>query len=401
MENTVRKTCRLCNSGDLEFVLSIGEQFINDFPDSPSQKGRNGKCPLDIVHCKKCDLFQLRHTAPQELLYSRHYWYKSGINNTIKNDLREIATIALEIAEVKPDEIILDIGANDGTMLRNLEGKAVTVGCEPASNLQEELRRNCTYVIPDFWTLENYNRLGLAKAKVITALGMFYDMENPNQFIRDAAAVLASDGVFIAQLMTLKPMLQNNDLGNICHEHLEYYTYRSLRYLFENNGLEIFRIEENSINGGSYRIFARHLSSGSIDFEENYTANDLHAFKERLDKNRDRTMEYIKMAKLQNKQIFAYGASTKGNCILQYFNLGNDLITAVADKNPEKHGKYTLTDIPIISEEEAREAADIFMILPFGFTEEFIQREIEWLKAGGIFIVPLPEFREITIRNLQ
>ncbi len=401
MENIERKTCRLCGFDKLVHVISIGEQFINDFPDHPSQKGRNGKCPLDVVHCKNCDLFQLRHTAPQELLYSRHYWYKSGISETIKRDLKEIADVASKIVNLTTKDVVLDIGANDGTMLSNLAGKAITVGCEPASNLQDELRTRCTHVIPDFWNVENYEKLGLPKAKVITALGMFYDMEDPNQFIRDASKILAKDGVFIAQLMTLKPMLNNNDLGNICHEHLEYYTYRSLKYLFEHNGLEIYKIEENSINGGSYRIFARHLDKGSIDFAENYTAKDLYAFKERLDENRALCKAYIKKAVSEGKKIYAYGASTKGNCILQYYDIGNDEIIAVADKNPEKWGKYTLTDIPIISEDQARKAADIFLILPFGFTDEFVRRETDWLASGGTFIVPLPNFREITIRDVR
>lgn len=395
MENIERKTCRLCNSDKLEYVISIGDQYINDFPDHPSKKGRNGRCPLDVIHCKNCDLFQLRHTAPQELLYSRHYWYKSGINDTIKRDLKEISEVASRIVNLKSDDVVLDIGANDGTMLGNLKGKAITVGCEPASNLQNELRNNCSHVIHDFWTYENYQKLGLPKARVITALGMFYDMEDPNQFIRDAARALAEDGVFIAQLMTLKPMLENNDLGNICHEHLEYYTYNSLKYLFENNGLEIYKIEENSINGGSYRIFGRHLNKGSIDFPENYTVKDLYLFKERLDKNRELCRAYIAKAVAAGKKVYGYGASTKGNCILQYYDLGASDIVAVADKNPEKWGKYTLTDIPIVSEDEGREKADVFLILPFGFTEEFVRREKEWLDSGGTFIVPLPDFREI------
>jgi hypothetical protein len=400
VENIVRTTCRLCGAGRLEDVISIGEQYINDFPEHPSRKGRNGKCPLEIVHCRQCDLFQLRHTAPQELLYSRHYWYRSGINDTIRRDLAEIADLAGKLVKLTPDDVVLDIGANDGTMLANLAGKAITVGCEPAANLHDALKANCTYMIPDFWSLEQYRKLGLPQAKVITALGMFYDMEDPNQFIRDAALALAEDGVFIAQLMTLKPMLESNDLGNICHEHLEYYTYRSLVYLFERNGLEIYKVEENGINGGSYRIFARHLSGGSIDFPENYSVKDLYAFKQRLDKNRDLCKAYIRKAVAAGKKIYGYGASTKGNCILQYYGLGREEIVAIADKNPEKWGKYTLTDIPIVSEDSARADADVFLILPFGFTSEFVRREAEWLRSGGTFIVPLPNFREITGRDV-
>jgi hypothetical protein len=400
MKNITRKTCRLCGAGNLKDIISIGEQYINDFPPSPEEKGRNGKCPLDVVLCENCSLFQLRHTAPQELLYARHYWYKSGINDTIRQDLEGLAEVAAAMVHLKPGEIFLDIGANDGTLLSNLKGKAIRVGCEPADNLIGELQTNSEHIIHDFWNREAYAKLGIGKAKVITAIGMFYDMEDPSQFIRDAAAVLDPNGVFIAQLMTLKPMLEQNDVGNICHEHLEFYTYESLKFLFEHNGLEIFKVEENSINGGSYRIFARHFSQGSIDYPENYSEQDLHEFMRRLEERRRLCLDYIQNCVKEGKKVYAYGASTKGNVILQYFGLDNTLITAVADKNPEKWGKYTLTDIPIISEEEGRAGADVFLVLPYSFIEEFVRREQDWLKKGGEFIVPLPEFKIITGEGL-
>jgi NDP-4-keto-2,6-dideoxyhexose 3-C-methyltransferase len=395
MENSTRTTCRLCGSDRLKDIISIGEQYINDFPPSPAEKGRNGKCPLDVVLCENCSLFQLRHTAPQELLYARHYWYKSGINDTIRQDLRGITEVARSMVDLKPDDVFLDIGANDGTLLSNLSGKAIRVGCEPADNLVDELRNNADYVIHDFWSREAYDGLGLKRAKVITAIGMFYDMEDPNQFIRDAATVLDPDGIFIAQLMTLKPMLDQNDVGNICHEHLEYYTFKSLKFLFENNGLEIFKVEENSINGGSYRLFARHLRTGSIDYFEEYSEAELYAFRDRLEKQRKLCVDYIKGCVAAGKKVYIYGASTKGNVILQYYGLDNTLITAAADKNSLKWGAYTLTDIPIVSEDEGRANADAFLILPYSFVDEFARRESDWLNNGGEFIVPLPEFRII------
>jgi NDP-4-keto-2,6-dideoxyhexose 3-C-methyltransferase len=395
MKNILRTTCRLCNSSSLRDVISIGDQFINDFPATPADKGRNGKCPLDLIVCDFCSLFQLRHTAPQELLYARHYWYKSGINSTIKKDLKSIADEITQIVTLKPDEVVLDIGANDGTLLSNLSGKAIRVGCEPATNLQSELRTNCEYMIGDFWDKKQYEKLSLKKAKVITAIGMFYDMEDPNQFIRDAASVLAPDGVFVAQLMTLKPMLQQNDVGNICHEHLEYYTYKSLRYLFEKNGLEIFEVRENNINGGSYRLYARHFQKGSVNYTEDLDISDLYLFRDRLERERKLCVDYITNAVKDGKRVFAYGASTKGNVILQYYGLDSKFISGAADLNPDKWGKHTLTDIPIVSEEEGRKNADIFLVLPYGFIEEFVQRESDWLESGGEFLVPLPEFRII------
>lgn len=395
LRNIFRTSCRLCGSAPLKDVFSLGEQYINDFPSSPQEKGRNGKCPLEIVLCDHCSLFQLRHTAPQELLYSRHYWYKSGINDTIRLDLKMIADTAARAVNLRPDDVFLDIGANDGTLLGYLKGCAIRIGCEPATNLLADLRTNAEYVIGDFWTKANYDKLGVGKAKAITAVGMFYDMEDPNQFIRDAAQVLAPGGVFIAQLMTLKPMLEQNDVGNICHEHLEYYSYRSLKYLFETNGLEIYDVQENAINGGSYRLFARHLVNGSIDYQENCSEDDLYRFGGRVERQRRLCVSYIKQAVKDGKRVYVYGASTKGNVILQYYGLDHKLIDGAADRNPLKWGKYTLTDIPIVPEDEGRAKADIFLVLPYGFIDEFVRRESAWLKAGGEFVVPLPEFRVI------
>jgi NDP-4-keto-2,6-dideoxyhexose 3-C-methyltransferase len=263
------------------------------------------------------------------------------------------------------------------------------------------LRENADYVMHDFWNYDRYQELagqwGLGKAKVITAIGMFYDLEDPNQFIGDARKALAEDGIFVAQLMCLASMIEKNDVGNICHEHLEYYSLESLKYLFERNGLEIFRIEENDVNGGSYRIFGRHYNGTGISFDEKYTLDDILAFSRRVQENRDRCVEFITQEVRNGKRVYVYGASTKGNVILQYYGLDSKLITAAAERSPEKWGKYTVgTWIPIVSEEEARRAKpDYFLVLPWAFLREFYERERAWREGGGRFLVPLPEFRVV------
>jgi len=397
METTTRTTCRLCGSSDLHDIFSVGDQYINDFV--PEERiGKGLRAPLDLVMCRNCSLLQLRHTAPQELLYARHYWYRSGVTDTMRQALRDITAEIEQMVPLQAGDVVLDIGANDGTMLASYEVPGlVRVGCEPADNLVEQLRGNADHVIHDFWTFERYAELALPKAKVVTAIGMFYDLEEPNQFIRDAQRVLADDGVFVAQLMCLTPMLEKNDLGNICHEHLEYYSLESLKYLFEQNGLEMFRIEENEVNGGSYRIFARHYRGTGIAFSERVTVDDLMAFSERLRRNRDACVNFVRAEVAKGKTVYVYGASTKGNVILQYYGLDASLITAASERSPEKWGKYTIGSwIPIVSEEEARKAKpDYFLVLPWAFFDEFYRREQEWREGGGKFIVPLPEFRVV------
>jgi len=408
---TERKTCRICDSDKLSFVFSIGNLWVNNFIDKEDE-GKGIKAPLDLVYCNNCSLLQLKHTAPQELLYSRFYWYKSGVTDTMKNQLREISAKVEKFFNLKDDDVVLDIGSNDGTLLRSYELPNITlVGVEPADNLVNEGKVGLSHFIHDFWNYESYFKVVGKKAKVITALGMFYDMENPNQFINDVAKALDENGIFIAQLMCLKNMIDSNDVGNICHEHLEFYSFASLEYLFEKNGLEIFDIEINNVNGGSYRLYAR-LKGSNVEGEkgglervqkvkdDEKDIKDIktyHDFYKRIEDNKNKCVEFIKKEVQKGKKVWVYGASTKGNTILQYYGLNSDLIEGASERTPSKWGKYTIGSmIPIYSEEKAREVnPDYFLVLPFAFFNEFYQREKEWRSKGGKFIVPLPEFRVV------
>ena len=328
----------------------------------------------------------------------------------MKKHLRDITSSVEQRFNLKEGDIVLDIGSNDGTMLRSYQVPGIiTVGVEPASNLKEEGKQGISHFINDFWNREAWTKeMQDKKAKIITAIGMFYDMEDPNQFIKDAADTLTDDGVFIAQLMCLQNMLDTNDVGNICHEHLEYYSFKSLEHLFNQNGLEIFDVEINEVNGGSYRLFAKKKGSqvSSENGEENIkkvkqdeaNLQDKQTyidFFNRLEENKKACVDFIKQEVAKGKKVWVYGASTKGNTILQYYGLDNELIEAASERTPAKWGKYTIgTLIPIVSEEEARKAQpDYFLVLPYTFIKEFYEREKEWREKGGKFIVPLPEFK--------
>ena len=392
---TVRHICRVCGSDNLTPLFSIGNLYISTFVKSPSEN--IGRAPLELIWCNNCTLVQLKHTAPQELLYSGHYWYHSGLNQVIIDDLEEISRVSMSLVDLEDGDIILDIGANDGTLLSFYPSRYTRVGCEPATNLIRELEENCEIVIPDFWEYNKYlENVGGKKAKIITAIGMFYDMEDPNQFIRDAADVLDDDGVFVAQLMTSKKMLEKNDVGNICHEHIEYYSYESLKYLFENNGLEIFRVEENSINGGSYRLFARKFKNGSIDYPENITKQSYIDFSRCIEENKIKCVELIKKLNHEGKRVYGYGASTKGNTLLQYYGLGPKDIKGIAEISTEKFGKYTVgSGIPIVNEKEIKNQADYFLVLPYAFRESFLRNNKNWMDNGGKFIFALPELEVV------
>ena len=395
------KKCLLCKGSNLVSLFNVGNLFVSNFVKKKEIK-KGIKSPLNLLYCKNCTLIQLSHIAPQELMYRRFYWYKSGVTKIMKDALKNIYSESLKHINLKKSDVVLDIGANDGTLLKYYKRNGFrTIGCEPANNLKKELRLNCDHVINNFWSYKELNQIltkkKLKKPKIITAIGMFYDLEEPNKFISDAAKSLDDNGIFIAQLMCLKSMIKQNDLGNICHEHIEFYSLKSLKYLFENNGMEIFKIEENDINGGSYRIYCRKYKKGSIKLNSENVLSLMKKFVSRVKKNKRDIVSFVNKQLKKNKKIFLYGASTKGNTFLQYYNLDRKKIPYAAERTPAKWGRYTIrTGIKIIPENEARNLnPDYFLVTPWAFIKEFIKREKNWLKGGGKFIVPFPKLKII------
>ncbi len=393
--------CLLCANKKLKKLFYLGNFYVSNFVNKKNIKKGNIRCPLNLLYCSNCSLIQLSHIAPQELMYRRFYWYKSGVTKTMRDGLKELYLSSLKYVKIKKKDTVLDIGANDGTLLKYYKKNYTTIGCEPAKNLTKSLKKNCKFVLDNFWSYDNFLKIikknNLKKPKIITAIGMFYDLEDPNKFINDAALALHDDGIFVAQLMCLKSMIDKNDIGNICHEHIEFYSLKSLKYLFERNGLEIFKIEENDINGGSYRIYCRKLLRGSIKLNKENILSMMKKFIKRAKKNREQMINFIKQERKKGKKIYLYGASTKGNTLLQYYNLNHSSIPYAAERSSEKWGKYTVgSGIKIISENKARELnPDYFLVTPWGFIKEFKKRESNWLKKGGKFIVPFPNLRII------
>jgi len=393
--------CLLCKHNHLKSLFNVGNLYVSNFV-SKKEIFKGVKSPLDLLYCKKCTLIQLSHLAPQEIMYRRFYWYKSGVTKTMRDGLKELYLDCVKKAKLKKNDIVLDIGANDGTLLKYFKkSEFKTIGCEPAKNLKEELKKNCTFLINNFWSRKELFKIlkknKLKKPKLITAIGMFYDLKDPNKFIRDAANSLSEDGIFVAQLMSLKSMIEKNDLGNICHEHIEFYSFSSIKYLFEKNGLEIFKISKNEINGGSYRFYCRKFKTGSIKLPNENVLKMMKNFVQRVIDNKNKTLRFIKAQHKAGKKIFLYGASTKGNTVLQYYGLNEKIIPYAAERSPFKWGKYTIgSGIKIISEKEAKKLKpDFFFVTPWGFIKEFINREKKWLNEGGKFIVPFPNMKVI------
>jgi len=411
-ENFEIKKCRSCNSNNLSPIISLGNQYVTNFIESEEEQ--KGRVPLDLVLCEKCKLLQLKHNAPPELMWNEQYWYKSGISMTIREDLRDIAEKSEKIANLKDKDIAIDIGCNDGTLLNFYKNRNLTlIGFEPSKNVAKEARLKGFNVINNFFNAEDFKReFGDRKAKIITAISMFYDLEDPNKFLKDIKEVLDKNGLFVIQQNYLLTMLENNAFDNICHEHREYYSLISFNNLLDKNGLEVFDIGQNSINGGSIRTYIRIKGNTSLkgfmgsedrirNVMEKEKASKLDTlepylkFASRIDKIKTDLMNFLRKEKERGKNIWIYGASTRGNVILQYFGLGPEMIDAIADKNSDKWGKMTIGSlIPITSPEKMREAnPDYLLVNTWHFFDEIVDQERDWFDKGGTFVVALPKFK--------
>lgn len=413
-------TCRVCASNYLTSILSLGDLYVSDFPDIQDKK-KGIKAPLELVLCNikdgGCGLLQLRHTVSDEAMY-RNYWYRSGINKTMTDELNAIAGKVTAIANLKAGDCVIDIGANDGTLLRGYKVPGLrTIGFEPARNLEQFGKEGTTKIIVDFFSESAWvKEFGGIKASAISAVGMFYDLDDPNTFVSDIAKCLEDDGVLVIQMMYLPSFLERNAFDGICHEHLEYYSLLSLENLLKRHALEVFDIEmREQINEGSVRIYIKKVGKGgalrvldgatervaamrvreaSLGLDDKQTYDSLV---KRIIDTKEKVVSFIRQEVARGKKVHGYAASTKGNTTLQFYDLTPDLVEAIADRNPVKWGKFTSGMlIPVISEEDSRaQKPDYYFILAWHFLPEFISREAEFLKQGGKFIVPMPEFRVI------
>ena len=407
--------CRVCQSKNLTDVLSLGDLAVSDFVDDPMAEP-GIKAPLELVLCDAerggCGLLQLRHTVSSEAMY-RNYWYRSGINQTMTNELADIAADAARAANLQAGDFVIDIGANDGTLLRGYKVVGLnTVGFEPAHNLYEYGKDGTTKIIVDFFNQSAWTAVfGQTKAKAITAIGMFYDLDDPNTFVADVCHCLHDQGVFIIQMMYMPFALERNAFDGICHEHLEYYTMSSLEKLLARHNLEVFDVQmREEINEGSVRFYIRKKHVGQAACaasharvvqlrlaEDKLGLKELSTYEalgERIQDARQKTLDFLRQEKAKGKTIHGYAASTKGNTTLQYYGITTELVDAIADRNPTKWGKYTVASgIPIISEEESRgNQPDYYFVLAWHFLPEFVKREEKFLKRGGKFIVSMPNF---------
>jgi cyclopropane fatty-acyl-phospholipid synthase-like methyltransferase len=399
--------CRLCKSSNFKSVLDLGQQHLTGvFPKSPTSDITIG--PLSLVWCNECNLLQLEHSFDPNEMYGDNYGYRSGLNRMMIEHLSSKVELLCKQFSVSAGDSVLDIGSNDATLLKSYKIKGLKkTGIDPTAGKFSEFYTSDIRLIDNFFTASN---VGKEKFKIITAISMFYDLEDPLSFVRDISSVLAKDGVWHFEQSYMPSMLRMNSYDTICHEHIEYYSLTPVKIILEKCGLRIIDVKMNAVNGGSFAVTACHenalfpsnepLIDWLLEQERSMGVNSLTPFvdfKKKVFQHKHDLKDLLIKLKHAGKVVHGYGASTKGNVLLQFCDITPNEIPFISEINTEKFGHFTPgTNIPIISDKESKGMnPDYYLVLPWHFKSGILKNEKEFLKHGGSLILPFPEIEII------
>lgn len=413
MSDKVKKIegCRISGSKNLVKVLELGEHVLTGvFPKNKHENITSG--PLDLVWCPDSGLLQLSHSYDLNEMYGDNYGYRSGLNDSMVQHLSNKVEHLTRLRPLNKGDIVLDIGSNDATLLKAYKVVGLNrIGIDPTGEKFKKFYDSDIFLVIDFFNADCYtSKFGDKKASIVTSISMFYDLEKPLDFVCDIQKILDKDGIWHFEQSYMPSMLRTTSYDTVCHEHLEYYSLEVVKNLVESSGLKIIDVQMNGVNGGSFGVTVSHADSkmkvnnALIDWllgQESRmglnTPKPYLEFQDRVIRHRDDLVRLIKSLKGDGKRIAAYGASTKGNVLLQFCGLTDQDIMCVAEVNPEKFGSFTPgTLIPILSEAEVRAMKpDYMLVLPWHFRDSIIRREANYLASGGKLIFPLPEIEII------
>ena len=403
------KKCRSCNNGNLKPAFDIGVQkFTGVFLKTKNEKVPEGS--LALVFCDNCNLLQLQNSFDPNIMYGSNYGYMSSLNQSMVNHLKVKAEKINRLINLNPGDIIMDIGSNDGTFLKFFSKKLKLIGVDPTMKKLKNYYRKDIIKVPNFFSKSNISKIINKKIKVVLSISMFYDLEDPVNFAQEIFETLDDNGIWHLEQSYMPLMLKNNSYDTICHEHLEYYSLKSIKYIFDKVGFKIIDLQFNDINGGSFAITVAKKKSKFkeasiiVDWllkkEDLFKYNNLSSFKKffiDIEKHKIIFRDLLLNLKDSKKKVIGYGASTKGNVILQYCNINQELIPYIAEVNKFKHGRYTPgSKIKIISEQQAKKMnPDYFIVFPWHFKNFIINKEKKFIKREKKIIFPLPDIEII------
>jgi len=415
MAYEVVEYCRICGNKEFLSILHLGEQALTGvFPRSLVEPIEAG--PVELVKCDEanggCGLVQLRQSYAPDAMYGDNYGYRSGLNASMVRHLQRRVGQAVAVAKPDPGSVILDIGSNDSTTLQAYpENSLRLVGMDPTGRKFSHFYPKHITLIPDYFSARAFREnLNGAKASIVTSIAMFYDLESPQAFMDEVHQILDDEGIWVFEQSYLPTMLDNNGYDTICHEHLSYYALAQIKWMADRTGFKILDVEVNDVNGGSFCVTVAKDSSSYtarterveslLAMEEEKGINTLRpfeAFRHRVLQHRNELSSFLDAVVNRGEKIYGYGASTKGNVLLQFCGITRRTIPAIAEINEDKFGAFTPhTLIPIYSEAQVRKERPAYLlVLPWHFREGIVQREAEYLAGGGKLVFPLPELQVV------
>ena len=392
----------------MKTLFSLGNQYFTGKFLKNGEKVKKAKINLCI--CSKCKLVQLRDQYDLKYMYGPDYGYRTGINKTMSSHVKNITKNLSKKVNLKNKDYVLDIASNDGTLLNYYKNNIYTFGVDPILNKYKKFYKKINFTSNSFFSKSAVTSKTKKKFKIITALSVFYDLNDPNKFLKDVYYILDKKGLFLLEFADLASLIKLNMFDTICHEHAEYYSTKVLLDMFDKNNFKIIQINKNDINGASKQYLLSRKDSifksnknniKKILYEEKKLKLDdpkiyINFFK-RIQKIGKQLKFFINTQKNKDKIIHGYGASTKGNTLLQFFKIGKKEVEYISDRNPDKYGLKTPgTNITIISEKTSRlKKPDFYLVLPWHFKREILSRERKIRNKGTKFIFPLPKLKII------
>lgn len=402
--------CRACREGNLHGFLSLGETpLANSFLREDQLNSREPTFPLEVVFCSSCGMVQLGHVVPPELMF-RNYLYISSMSNTLRRHFSDLASETVKRFQPPGNSLAVDIGSNDGTLLKEFQAKGVrTLGIEPATNIAKLAEADGIETINDFFGPRTATQVveRRRKARIITAANVFAHVDDLDDFLRGVDTLLEEEGVLVIEVPYLVDLLEKTEFDTIYHEHLSYFSLRPLTHLFRRFGMEVLDVRRVGIHGGSIRVFVKRSSnplpvSGSVEellsLERERGLDSLEtyrAFAGRVVSIKEGLLRLLAALKGEGKRIVGYGASAKGNTLLNYCGIGPEVLDYIVDNIPLKQGLYTPgMHIPVLPEEKLLEdQPDAALILAWNFAEEIMEKQRRYREKGGRFIIPIPNPR--------
>jgi hypothetical protein len=397
----------VARTSNLVPVLNLGMQALTGvFPQDAQHPV--ALAPLELVWSPDSGLLQLRHSFDPADMYGDNYGYRSGLNQSMVDHLTHKVRMLERLVPLASGDCVLDIGSNDATTLKAYATSGIRrIGIDPTAQKFAQYYTPDIIVRPTFFSAEAYRSASDKPARIVTSIAMFYDLEDPIAFAREIASILAEDGVWHFEQSYMPSMLRMNSYDTICHEHLEYYSLNVVQRILAAADMRIVDVAMNNVNGGSFAVTATHKRNKSLKANDAVvqwmlnqedrmglnTPRPFREFEERVYRHREDLVRLLRNLVADGKKVLGYGASTKGNVLLQFCGLGPSEIPAIAEVNTEKFGRVTPgTHIPIVSEPEARAMKpDYFLVLPWHFKDSILRREKDYLADGGKFIFPFPE----------